>query len=133
MLKESLEKFDSKSIKNIFLGYSTSSRKYRVWNIKNQTVEKNMHVVFYELNVFYDKRKEYNDKENEQKHTFDNNQNGEETQTPSSQDPPKSWKIIKYHPQMQVIGIISDRVRTRQSLKEDPNNMTTISQLNQNQ
>lgn len=49
-----------------------------------------------------DKRKEYDDEEDEQNHTFDNNQNGEETQTPSSQDPPRSWKIIKYHPQNQV-------------------------------
>ena len=44
--KEKLGKFDPKSDKAIFLGYSTTSKGYRVYNLKTQTVEISMHVIF---------------------------------------------------------------------------------------
>lgn len=62
-----------------------------------------MHVIFDEFIDFNYKRKEDGDGD-EQHHTFDNNQNGEDKQNSCSRDPPKSWKIkswkiSKYHPQ----------------------------------
>jgi len=48
--KESLGKFDAKSDKGIFLGYSLSSHAYRVYNKKLMTVEESIHVVFDETN-----------------------------------------------------------------------------------
>ena len=42
---ENLKKFDTKSDKGIFLGYSTSSRAYRVYNLKTKTVMKSANVV----------------------------------------------------------------------------------------
>jgi len=48
--KESLGKFDAKSDKGIFLGYSLHSHAYRVYNKKLMTVEESIHVVFYETN-----------------------------------------------------------------------------------
>ena len=42
---ENLKKFDTKSDKGIFLGYSTSSQAYRVYNLKTKTVMKSANVV----------------------------------------------------------------------------------------
>ena len=48
--KESLGKFEAKSDKGIFLGYSLNSHAYRVFNKKLMTVEESIHVIFYETN-----------------------------------------------------------------------------------
>ena len=50
--KNNLEKFDSKANKGIFLGYSTSSKAYRIFNKRTLVVEESMHVVFDETNSF---------------------------------------------------------------------------------
>ena len=44
--KEKLGKFDPKSDKAIFIGYSTTSKGYRVYNLKIQTVGISMHIIF---------------------------------------------------------------------------------------
>ena len=48
--KDNLRKFDSKADEDIFLGYSTSSKAYRVFNKRTIVVEESMHVVFDESN-----------------------------------------------------------------------------------
>jgi len=47
--KENLGNFDSKTNKAIFLGYSLTSKAYRVFNKRTLNVEEFMHVVFYEV------------------------------------------------------------------------------------
>ncbi|GKV21675.1 hypothetical protein SLEP1_g31631 [Rubroshorea leprosula] len=47
---DSLGKFDSKSDEGIFVGYSTSSKAYRVYNKHSKVVEESIHVVFDETN-----------------------------------------------------------------------------------
>ncbi|GKV46075.1 hypothetical protein SLEP1_g53087 [Rubroshorea leprosula] len=47
---DSLEKFDSKSDEGIFVGYSTSSKTYRVYNKRTKVAEESIHVVFDETN-----------------------------------------------------------------------------------
>jgi len=47
--KENLGKFDSKSDKGIFLGYATNFKGYRISNLKDQTMEISMHVIFDEF------------------------------------------------------------------------------------
>ena len=42
--KENLEKFDSKAKEAIFLGYSLTSKAYRVFNRRTLNVEESMHV-----------------------------------------------------------------------------------------
>ena len=42
---ENLEKIDAKSDKGIFIGYSTSSKAYRVYNLKPKTVMESTNVV----------------------------------------------------------------------------------------
>ena len=49
--KENLGKFDPKSDVAIVLGYSTSSKFYRVYNKKTMVVEESMHVIFFEFNL----------------------------------------------------------------------------------
>ena len=44
--KDNLEKFDSKADEGIFLGYSTSSKAYSVFNKRTLVVEESMHVFF---------------------------------------------------------------------------------------
>ncbi|XP_058775330.1 uncharacterized protein LOC131649593 [Vicia villosa] len=43
---DNLGKFDSKLDKGIFIGYSQTSKGYRIYNLKNQCVEESMHVIF---------------------------------------------------------------------------------------
>ena len=47
--KDNLEKFDAKTDVGIFLGYSTSSKAYRVLNKRSLVVEESMHVNFDEI------------------------------------------------------------------------------------
>ena len=44
--KKNLDKFDARSKKGIFLGYSTSSKAYRVFNKNFLIIEESIHVVF---------------------------------------------------------------------------------------
>ena len=48
--KDNLGKFDPKSNVGIFLGYSNSSKAYRVYNKRTLVVEESMHVTFDESN-----------------------------------------------------------------------------------
>ena len=48
--KDNLGKFDSKADEGIFLGYSTSSKAYRIFNKGTLVVEESMHVIFNESN-----------------------------------------------------------------------------------
>ncbi|XP_038698267.1 uncharacterized protein LOC119995869 [Tripterygium wilfordii] len=48
--KDNLDKFDAKSDVGIFLGYSTHSRAYRVFNSTSKRVEESIHVKFDDIN-----------------------------------------------------------------------------------
>ena len=47
--KDNLGKFDAKSDESIFLGYSTTSKAYRVFNKRTNVVEESMHITFDEI------------------------------------------------------------------------------------
>ena len=53
-IKENLENFDAKLDVGIFLGHSTSSKAFRVFNKRTMVVEESIHVIFffYESNNF---------------------------------------------------------------------------------
>ena len=44
--KDDLRKFDPRSDEGVFVGYSSSSKAYKVFNKKTQCIEKSIHVVF---------------------------------------------------------------------------------------
>src|SRR3954469_12025208 len=47
--KSNLDKFDSRSDERIFLGYSTRSKAYRIFNKNTSSIEESLHVRFDEL------------------------------------------------------------------------------------
>ena len=54
--KDTLGNFDAKSNVGIFLGYSSSSKAYRVFNKKTMVVEESIHVVFDKSNKSLERR-----------------------------------------------------------------------------
>jgi hypothetical protein len=54
--RENLGKFDPKSDEGIFLGYSTNSRAYRVYNTRTETVMESINVVIDDESKAYSKR-----------------------------------------------------------------------------
>ena len=50
--KDNLEKFDAKAFEAIFIGYSNTSKAYRIFNKSTLTIEESMHVKFDESNAF---------------------------------------------------------------------------------
>ena len=59
--KDNLGKFDAKYNVGIFLGYSSYSKTYRVFNKKTMVVEESVHVVFDESNKSLERRESVND------------------------------------------------------------------------
>jgi hypothetical protein len=59
-IKDNLRKFNSKSDDNIFLGYSSTSKTYKLYNHKTIAVEESMYVVFDEFNPFDPKKTKKN-------------------------------------------------------------------------
>ena len=51
--RDNLSKFDAKSDEGIFLGYSSNSKAYRVFNKRTMVLDESMHAVFDEANPFY--------------------------------------------------------------------------------
>ena len=58
--KDNLGKFDAKSNVGTFLGYSTSSKAFRVFN-KTMVVEESIHVIFYESNNYFQEKESFDD------------------------------------------------------------------------
>ena len=50
--KNNLGKFDAKSDEGIFLGYSLTSKAFRVFNKRTLVVEESIHVLFDECNLY---------------------------------------------------------------------------------
>ena len=47
--KDNLEKWDAKSDEAIFLGFSSTSKAYRIFNKRTLVVEESVHIVFNEI------------------------------------------------------------------------------------
>ena len=48
--KDNLDKFEAKTYDGIFLGYSSSSKVYKVFNMDTRCVKESIHVTFCETN-----------------------------------------------------------------------------------
>ncbi|RVW47390.1 Retrovirus-related Pol polyprotein from transposon RE1 [Vitis vinifera] len=59
--KDNLGKFDAKSDVGIFLGYSTSSKAFRVFNKRTMVIEESIHVIFDESNNSLQERESFDD------------------------------------------------------------------------
>jgi len=147
--KDNLGKFDAKSDVGVFLGYSTTSKAYRVFNKRTLVVEESMHVVFDETNTFVEKNLDdddlglehqmsnvdLNDKEvMDEPQTSNTSQRQEEQVDDPKQDSasyqlPKEWRYSTFHPKDKILGDISQGVATRSSLKNVWNNLAFLSQI----
>ena len=63
--KNNLRKFDAKADEGIFLGYSTTSKAYRIFNKCSLVIEESIHVIFDESVVQNSKHLEEEDEEND--------------------------------------------------------------------
>ena len=77
--KGNLEKFDAKANEGIFLGYSTSSRAYRIFNKSSLVVEDSIHIVFDKSSS--NKSKELEEEEEEANKNFENYNDNQDKQT----------------------------------------------------
>jgi len=68
--KENLDKFDAKSQEAIFLGYSEVSRAFRVYILKNKTVEESPHVIFDENSFSTNSSKSCREKQDSEENDF---------------------------------------------------------------
>ncbi|XP_060187573.1 uncharacterized protein LOC132616852 [Lycium barbarum] len=62
---ENLGKFDPRSDEGIFLGYSPTSRSYRIYNKRTLSIEESIHVVFDDTNHLVEKRKIANEEDSQ--------------------------------------------------------------------
>ncbi|KAH9688106.1 Integrase catalytic domain-containing protein [Citrus sinensis] len=143
--KDNLGKFDPKSDVGIFLGYSNSSKAYRVYNKRTLVVEESMHVTFDESNPSSTEKVVVDDnaEEEQQKEASNDNQEDapygiqeehhEETNAEqnegTSQTLPKEWRYVSSHPKDVILGDPSRGVITRSSLRNTCEHAAFISQI----
>ncbi|KAH9743963.1 Integrase catalytic domain-containing protein [Citrus sinensis] len=143
--KDNLGKFDSKSDVGIFLGYSNSSKAYRVYNKRTLVVEESMHVTFDESNPSSTKKvivdsdadeelQKESSKDN-QKDASHGNQDEQHEETNveqnegTSQSLPKGWRHVSSHPKDLILGDPSSSITTRSSFRNTCEHTGFISQI----
>ncbi|KAH9658467.1 CCHC-type domain-containing protein [Citrus sinensis] len=142
---DNLGKFDPKSDVGIFLGYSNSSKAYRVYNKRTLVVEESMHVTFDESNPSSTEKIVVDDnaeEEQQEEASIDNKKDAphgiqeehhEETNAEqnegTSQTLPKEWRYVSSHPKDVILGDPSRGVTTRSSLRNTCEHATFISQI----
>jgi transposase InsO family protein len=131
--KDNLGKFDAKADEGIFLGYSTSSKAFRIYNKRRMTIEESVHVTFDETNPKSGVENVDDVAEILGKSLQDDKDKGKEdnVQAPH-QDQPIEWRASKNHPLENIIGDISKGVTTRNSLTQACNHMAFVSQIEPN-
>ena len=106
--KDQLDKFDSKSDEGIFVGYSLRSKAYRVFNKRTSVIEESLNVTFDETlskNPVISLDDEIIDPLVDEIEEISIKENGNIL--------PKDFVEVRNHPHRDVIGNISDNVRTR--------------------
>ncbi|KAH9783400.1 Integrase catalytic domain-containing protein [Citrus sinensis] len=143
--KDNLGKFDPKSDVGIFLGYSNSSKAYRVYNKRTLVVEESMHVTFDETNPSSTEKIIVDDNAEEEQQEEASNDNQEdappgiqeehheepntEQNEGTSQTLPKEWRYVSSHPKDVILGDPSRGVTTRSSLRNTCEHAAFISQI----
>ncbi|PKA66252.1 Retrovirus-related Pol polyprotein from transposon TNT 1-94 [Apostasia shenzhenica] len=119
--KDDLGKFDPKADEAVFLGYSLTSKAYRVYNTRTMLVEESIHVEFDESNSNYSSK----DNDHDEGIGFEklSLEGGEQL------DLPKEWKYKESHPPEQIMGNPSQGVRTRASFRNEVTHSAFISQI----
>ncbi|KAH9650254.1 hypothetical protein KPL70_026300 [Citrus sinensis] len=140
--KDNLGKFDSKFDVGIFLGYSNSSKAYRVYNKRTLVVEESMHVSFDESNPSSTEKVVVDDDAGEEEASNDNQENAPhgiqeehyeepnvEQKEGTSQTLPKEWRYVSSHPKDVILGDPTRGITTRSSLRNTCEHNAFISQI----
>ncbi|KAL5849177.1 hypothetical protein ACOSQ4_007190 [Xanthoceras sorbifolium] len=112
--RDQLGKFDAKSDEGIFLGYSSNSRAYRVFNSTTHTIMESSNVVVDDAGIVSNIDDEYV-VENSECAGLDSNVKEEETEEMPNQTDPAPW-VRRSHKKDDIIGDVSEGVRTRRQL-----------------
>ena len=142
--KDNFDKFDPKSDVGIFLGYSNTSKAYRVYNKRTLVVEKFMHVTFDDSNlsstekvVAHDdaKLQQQESLKDKQYDTSRENQEEQQEETNLKQDRdnsqilPKEWRYVSSHPKDFILGDHSRGATTRSSFRNTCEHTAFIYQI----
>ena len=145
--KDNLGKFDAKSDEGIFIGYSSTSKAFRVYNKRTLQVEESIHVVFDESPSSVHRKNDdeeddswlqQKDLGSQQSKTNDiDAQDCKEDEVKAQIDDAaanlqenlqKPWKMMASHPKDQIIGDSTQRV-TRSSLRNICDHVAFLSQI----
>ena len=99
--KDALDKFDARSNEDIFVGYSTQSKTYRIFNKKIFTIEESLHIKFDEYLT---------------KHISNTSSHDDDDIINTPIELPKVYAEVRDHPHDLIIGDISQGVQTRSKL-----------------
>ena len=140
--KKNIDKFETKSEPGIFLGYFETSRAYRIYNLKNDTVEESPHVIFNEsVDKFINCKNEDNEDfaENKQEHEVDEDDiQTEERARPQGEVSSHTGNNsiiniheLKSHLLENIIKNLNETIRTRSHFRiiEEMNSLALVSQL----
>ena len=143
--KDNLGKFDAKSDEGIFLGYSLTSKAFRVFNKRTLVVEEYIHVIFDEFNPSSRKNSLDDDdvgilqknidetsheKENDQEEINNEESKEEEINEPKHIDKKPSYPRERlYVKDGKIIGNPSQEVKTRSSYRNIYGYVAFLSQL----
>ena len=138
--KKNIDKFEAKSESGIFLGYSETFRAYRIYNLKNDTIEESPHVIF---NESVDKSMCYRNEDNEDfienktQHEADEDDTEEPTRpqgevsSQTGNNPIINVRELKSHPLKILLKNLNEPTRTRSHFRiiEEMNSLALVSQL----
>ena len=108
--KDNLDKFDSKSDESIFLGYSSRSKAYRIFNKRTSCIEESLHIAF-------DENCEQVIPPSEGEEVILQEEPLLESTSQENVPLQPVWKEVPNHPHEQVIGEIKSGVQTRRQLQ----------------
>jgi len=137
--KENLGKFDEKADNGIFIGYSSTSHAYRVYNKRLMTVEEFVHVVFNEIIHSDQGSTKDNGEEDEQNIILQKLESCPEKQPIDyvkqpieilqQEELPKEWRIPRDLSVENIIGQIQKGVSTRSVVSNYCKHMAFVSQV----
>ena len=125
----------------VLLGYFTISKAYKIFNRRSLVIEESIHVVFDESIMQNSKNLEVEDEElNKYTETekldtqirIDNEEENNQEEDPIETigpSLPKDWKYASSHPQEQIIGDPSQRVKTRSKFRNLNSYLAFVSQI----
>ncbi|GMH05098.1 hypothetical protein Nepgr_006938 [Nepenthes gracilis] len=116
--RENLGKFDSKSDEGIFLGYSLTSRAYRVFNLRTQIVMESINIVVNDIPHDHPKSTDCSNQDDGHDDALPNISSSDIEQVTPTTIPTKepSSRVKLNHPKDQMLGDVNEGMRLRRRI-----------------